>query len=107
VGFSIGLGLGSYLMDPAIYSQPERFDPGRWLGRGAPPTPIEMAGFGGGAHFCLGYHLAWLEVQQFLVALAQKMRAAKLRPQIADGPAPREIFFPLRHPSSSSRIVFV
>jgi hypothetical protein len=46
-------------------------------------------------------------VQQFLVALAQKMRAAGRRLQIADGPAPRELFFPLRHPSRSSRIEFV
>lgn len=68
---------------------------------------MEMAALGGGPHFCRGDHLAWLEVQQFLVALAQKMSAAKLRPQISDGPAPREIFIPARRPSSSSRIAFV
>lgn len=106
-GTPVGLSLGCYLMDPALYPHPERFDPGRWLGRSAPPTPMEMAAFGGGPHFCLGYHLAWLEVQQFLVALAQKLCAAKLRPQIPDGPAPREIFIPVRRPSASSRIAFV
>lgn len=105
-GTSIALGIGSYLMDPKRYAQPERFDPGRWLERPASPTPIEMAAFGGGAHFCLGYHLAWLEVQQFLVALARKMHAAGLRPRMPDGPAPREIFFPVRHPFGSPRILF-
>jgi cytochrome P450 len=34
----------------------------RWLGRSTAPTPIEMAAFGGGAHFCLGANLARREI---------------------------------------------
>ena len=106
-GTSVALSLANLLMDPALYKDPQRFDPRRWLGRSTPPTPIEMAGFGGGPHFCLGYHLAWLEVLQFLVALAQKMTAAGLRPRIADGPAPQDLFFPVRHPAGGTRVEFV
>lgn len=44
---SLGLPIGAYLMDPALYARPEQYDPGRWLERGSAPTVLELAAFGG------------------------------------------------------------
>lgn len=64
--------------DPELYPEPESFKPERWLGRERKPTPLETASFGGGPHFCLGYHMAWMEAVQFTVgfvlALEQNQR---------------------------------
>ncbi|HZF51870.1 MAG TPA: cytochrome P450 [Polyangiaceae bacterium] len=102
----VGVSPALLARDPGLYLDPDRFDPARWLGRGRTPSSIEMVAFGGGPHFCLGYHLAWLEVVQLAVALSSRMMRVGLRPRIDDGPAPREIFFPLRHPTPGARIDF-
>ncbi|MBL8740637.1 MAG: cytochrome P450, partial [Myxococcales bacterium] len=48
------------LRDPQRFPSPESFDPDRWKERPRPGT-IETAMFGGGPHFCLGYHIAIVE----------------------------------------------
>ena len=83
--------------DPELYPEPDAFRPERWLGRAAGLTPTEMVQFGGGAHFCLGYHLAWMEVVQFAVALARHLPPHGPRLEGAF-PAPR--YLPLHHPSA-------
>ncbi len=93
------------LRDPELYERPDEFRPERWLGRSAPPTAIELAGFGGGAHFCLGYHVAWMECVQFAVALVRALTPAALRPQL-DGPPPQVRYYPLSHPSAGTRLRF-
>ncbi len=57
----IALILGAAGRDPALYDQPDIFDPGR------PAKP--HAAFGGGLHFCVGAPLARLEMQIALPAL--------------------------------------
>ncbi|MGK7877310.1 MAG: cytochrome P450 [Xenococcaceae cyanobacterium] len=57
--------------DAEIYSQPEEFQPERWLkgNNGSPSLP--MIDFGSGSHRCLGEHLAMLEAT---IMLAQLLR---------------------------------
>lgn len=50
--------------DPAVYHTPGRLN----ITRDAPPA---MLTFGGGTHFCLGAHLARVELAEALVALTQ------------------------------------
>jgi cytochrome P450 len=56
---------------PELYSQPESFEPNRF----APPReedkkhPFALIGFGGGAHKCLGYELAKMEIKIILSIL--------------------------------------
>ena len=61
--------------DPKHYSNPEVFDIERWTKTPAPPPHLA---FGGGAHFCLGAHLARLETQVAIGAFAQKFDKVEL-----------------------------
>jgi cytochrome P450 len=57
--------------DPAIFDEPDRFDVTR---EGAPA----MLTFGGGAHYCLGAHLARIELAEALTVMARRMRDIRL-----------------------------
>jgi cytochrome P450 len=59
--------------DPAAFPEPDRFDVGR--------SPNEHLAFGGGAHRCLGAHLALMEAQEAIGALATRTRAIELLPE--------------------------
>ncbi|MGH0033796.1 MAG: cytochrome P450 [Myxococcota bacterium] len=56
----VAVGLAAANRDPGHYDDPERFDVARFAGEPAPPAHLS---FGGGAHLCLGAHLARLESQ--------------------------------------------
>jgi cytochrome P450 len=60
--------------DPAVFSEPNRFNPWR------PET--QTLAFGSGIHRCLGAHLAKLEVQ----ILWEELRAAGLRLRLNGAP---------------------
>lgn len=92
--------------DPDVYPRPERFEPQRWSQRDHKITPIETSQFGGGHHFCLGYHLAVLEGTQLAIAAAKILGAAGLRPALRPDRLPRTIFMPLAHPPARTRIHF-
>jgi cytochrome P450 len=62
--------------DPAAFSDPDRFDITR-------ENTVGTLSFGNGAHYCLGSHLARLELAQALTVMAQRM--PNLR---RTGPAP-------------------
>ncbi|HEY0803478.1 MAG TPA: cytochrome P450, partial [Pseudonocardiaceae bacterium] len=66
----IRLILGSALRDPAAYPDPDRFDPART----GPPS----ISFGAGIHYCLGTHLAKLEMGILLPALHRRLPGLKL-----------------------------
>jgi cytochrome P450 len=52
--------------DPAVFDEPDRFD----IARKDPATALN---FGGGAHYCLGSHLARLELTEALVMMSRRM----------------------------------
>ena len=62
--------------DEAVFAGPQEFDIGR--------DPNPHVGFGGGGpHFCLGRHLATLELRVLLQALAQRMPGISLDGQVS------------------------
>jgi cytochrome P450 len=62
--------------DPAVYDRPERLDITR-------ERPAPMLTFGGGAHYCLGAHLARVELAEGLKVITRRMPNAR-----RTGPAP-------------------
>lgn len=62
--------------DPAVYDDPDRLDITR-------EAPSPMLTFGGGVHYCLGSHLARLELVEALTMITQRMPNAH-----RTGPAP-------------------
>lgn len=104
-GTMMSLCLAHLSRHPDLYTDGDRFMPERWLDRKQPISPVETAQFGGGPHFCLGYHVAWMEGVQFAVALARTMRAAGLRP-VVDGPPVTTRYLPLARPDPAVRVRF-
>lgn len=101
-GTRISTSVLSLSRDPALYASPDTFDPFRWKGRA--PTSLETCQFGGGPHFCLGYHLAWTECVQLALALGLAMARTGVRPRLGRSGAPRAVYFPLTHPSPRTTI---
>lgn len=95
-GTVVAIPLWLFSRDPKAFPDPERFDPERWLREDRRLTPLETSAFGAGPHFCLGYHMAWVEAVQFLVALVRAMDDAGLRPSMKR--LPRESYLPLLRP---------
>jgi cytochrome P450 len=61
--------------DPDHFEDPERFDVARYVGGSDAPPHLS---FGGGAHFCLGAHLARLETQVAIGTLVRRFENLKL-----------------------------
>lgn len=95
-----------FCLDSSLYAEPTQFIPDRWLGRATPPSPIEMAMFGGGIHFCLGYHFAMLGGVQFLTLLATQLSQRGLRPSLPAGVTPATHHLPLSHPAPATVVEF-
>ncbi|WP_437611582.1 cytochrome P450 [Sorangium sp. So ce834] len=102
-GTSVAIPLVLLSRDPQLYPDPDSYRPERWLGRKEAISPLEIAQFGGGAHFCLGYHLAWMEIVQFLVALGRALPAAGPRLQ---GGFPASRYLPVLRPAAGTRVRF-
>ena len=64
-GTVVSLSTAAANHDPAAFTAPERFD--ITVEREPPLT------FGGGAHFCLGAHLARAEMQEAIAVLARRL----------------------------------
>lgn len=55
--------------DPAVYDDPDRLDITR-------ESPAAMLSFGGGVHYCLGVHLARIELTEALTVITHRMPGA-------------------------------
>ncbi|MEV8637920.1 cytochrome P450 [Streptosporangium sp. NPDC051023] len=76
-GVELGYSPTALHRDPAVYPEPYRLDPDRWLPERAKPLPAgAFAAFGEGRHRCIGEHFAWAEL---LVAAAVLLPRWKLR----------------------------
>jgi cytochrome P450 len=73
--------------DPSVYTDPDRFD----ITREDAPA---MLTFGGGVHYCLGAHLARIELAQALTTMARRMPNIR-----AAGPVPWKSFTGISGPS--------
>ena len=61
--------------DARWFSDPERFDPDRWVPEEAARRPkFSYFPFGGGARVCIGERFAWMEGVLVLAAIAQQWR---------------------------------
>lgn len=69
-GAKIGLLYGAANRDPEQFEAPDRFNIER--------TPNRHLAFGGGAHFCLGNHLARLDMEIIFSTLLQRTRSIEL-----------------------------
>ena len=90
-------------MDPIQYPEPEKINLDRWTQLGHKPRPSESVQFGGGPHFCLGYHLAVLEGTLFIVYAARALHEMGLTPTLV-GPTPSPKFLPLTRPPADSTV---
>ena len=69
-GARIGVLYGAANRDPAAFDTPDRFDVGR--------SPNRHLAFGGGAHFCLGNHLARLDMEVIFTRMMQRFARIEL-----------------------------
>jgi cytochrome P450 len=105
-GALVAVDLWSLGRDPATFAAPDEYRPERWLGRDRTPTGIEVAQFGAGPHFCLGYHLAWLEAVQFAVALVRALGRAGKRPRLRTS-MPEPVYVPTQRPPAKTVVELV
>ncbi|MBB4263812.1 cytochrome P450 [Bradyrhizobium sp. CIR3A] len=89
-----------------LHEAPDQFRLARWLQRTEPIRPVDMLQFGTGPHVCIGYHLAWLELVQFCIALALTMHEAGARPRLLSAVEKGRRYYPTAHPSMTIRIGF-
>jgi len=82
-----------------LYTEPDTFDPTRFLGRSY--SPYEYLPFGGGARRCIGMHLAMYEMKVVLATLLQRF-AFELAPGARTVPRRR---FVTVAPSDGVRLV--
>ena len=103
-GTSVGICIADLSRDPKRYENPDQIRPERWSSTKVRAGSLETVQFGGGPHFCLGYHLALLEGVQFLVAFASSLQRRGV--QLVRRPLPSGIQYPIARASGRARLSF-
>lgn len=86
--------------DPRWWSDPESFNPERWISDSRLPAPgsrpkFAYFPFGGGSRVCIGEAFAWTEAILLLATIAQRWRFVR-GPHAAPTPEPRITLRPKR-----------
>lgn len=91
----ISVSPGMVARDPALWTEPRRFDPDRYLPERAEDRRHRFAWspFGGGVHKCLGLHFAMLQAKTFAYLFLRRFRV-----ELPGGYAPRWRVVPLPKP---------
>ncbi|KAI1850298.1 hypothetical protein JX266_004156 [Neoarthrinium moseri] len=72
-GTPVGMTLISMHLNSQVYSEPEQFDPERWVNTNTKKQAGKaFAPFGQGTRNCLGMHLAWAELYIVIAVLVQR-----------------------------------
>lgn len=87
-GDTMGLSLRLLHTDPAVFPDPLRFHPDRFVEHRY--SPFEYAPFGGGHRRCIGSALADYELRIVLATIVDTVRM-RLSPRFAAGPPPRTV----------------
>jgi cytochrome P450 len=101
-GILVNVPLVHMLRDPERFPEPSVYRPQRWQDWPKPGS-VRTAMFGGGPHFCLGYHIALAEGTRFHRHLAAALcrHGRRLR---RHGAVPPPVFLPLAHPPGKHTI---
>lgn len=93
-GTNVVICPGPVMMTAALFPEPERFDPDRYLPERAEDRSHRFAWspFGGGAHKCIGLHFSHIQVKAFMVQFFQRFAVEM---DVADRPKWREIPTPI------------
>jgi cytochrome P450 family 117 subfamily A len=103
-GTIVAVGIHGLLRNEQRYPRPDVFDPDRWVSASKRPGPLETVPFGGGPHFCLGYHMAWLEAVHFIVAFARALGDRGISPRLEGRALPSPVWFPVLRPPRAAAI---
>lgn len=100
-GWTVSMSPGLAHGDASVWTEPERFDPARWLpGRQEQARhPFAWIPFGGGPRKCLGEHFAVLEMEVVLALLLREYEW-----ELVPGQALELTFFPFPRPKSGGRV---
>ncbi len=100
-GTEFAFSLYAVHRDPAVFADPGRFDPDRWLPDRRRDLPREaFIPFGAGSRKCIGDGVALTEL---VITLATVLQSRRLRP--VPGKAPREAVAAMPHPVDLSMTV--
>ncbi|MCB9641416.1 MAG: cytochrome P450 [Myxococcales bacterium] len=101
---SVSASLLSLSRDANLYPNPETLSLERWTKQAHRPKPSEAVQFGGGPHFCLGYHLAVFEGVVYTTIAARRLASLGLQP-VLQGEIPKPTYMPLTRPPAEAKIL--
>lgn len=82
--------------DPALFPDPEKFDPSRWLpgvNEASEQARMALSPFGAGSRTCLGIHLSYMELRLGAVEFFRRCEDVRLAPSVTDQSMKPEHYF--------------